>query len=281
MNLYDQLTKLQVIEKAFIEWQAYRESLTSHIMKELPNESEVALWGAGRCNDLDLGVLAKNCKSIWLIDKNEEALRNALKQYGLENNNKVKIKICDFSGIEEQVYRTYADRLVSEVRIKGLQTNVEELANRAIKILDQVSDNLKQNTIDLSAICCDYTVMIGVHSQLIMMFDWIWQVILQTLGREEERVRQRIIALNEEVVKRVNRSLWQATRKQCIIGCETGRVGRVGTVQGAIHALEHIEELVGQGDMKRKDIIYLEWPFNQSQGINYQMEIQTLEINKK
>ncbi len=281
MNLYDQLTKLQVIEKAFIEWQTYRESLTSYIMKQLPNESEVALWGAGRCNDLDLEVLAKKCESIWLIDKNEEAMRNALKQYGLEENKKIKIKVYDFTGIKEQVYKDYADILVSEVRKKGLQTNIEELANRAISILDEVADCLKHNPIDISQICCDYTVMIGVHSQLIMMFDWIWQVILQTLEREEERVRQRVIALNEEVVKRVNGSLWKSTRKQCIIGCEVGRIGRVGTIQGAIQALEHIEELVGQGHMKRTDIIHIEWPFNQSQGINYQMEIQTLEINKK
>ena len=281
MNLYDQLTKLQVIEKAFIEWQTYRESLTSYIMKQLPNESEVALWGAGRCNDLDLEVLAKKCESIWLIDKNEEAMRNALKQYGLEENKKIKIKVYDFTGIKEQVYKDYADILVSEVRKKGLQTNIEELANRAISILDEVADCLKHNPIDISQICCDYTVMTGVHSQLIMMFDWIWQVILQTLEREEERVRQRVIALNEEVVKRVNGSLWKSTRKQCIIGCEVGRIGRVGTIQGAIQALEHIEELVGQGHMKRTDIIHLEWPFNQSQGINYQMEIQTLEINKK
>ena len=67
-----------------------------------------------------------------------------------------------------------------------------------------MADCLKHNPIDISQICCDYTVMTGVHSQLIMMFDWIWQVILQTLEREEERVRQRVIALNEEVVKRVN-----------------------------------------------------------------------------
>ena len=105
-------------------------------------------------------------------------------------------------------------------------------------------------------------------------------MILQQLGKAEERVRQRIITLNEEIVRMVNSTLWKATRKQSFIGCEMSRIGQGGTIQGAVQALSHIEEEVMYGRVQRTDVIQLEWPVNRAQGIRYLMKIQALEMIK-
>lgn len=278
MNVYDQLTQLQILENAYTEWQDYRQYLTERIISEVPLGAELAIWGAGRCNDLDLNRLTKHCDTIWLLDKDEKAMAQALRQYGLNDSKYIKMKKCDFTGIGDEVYRAYADDLVTEIRKKGLGTNLDTLVNIALEFLKDVERDFDERELNLGHKCYDYTVVIGVHSQLISMFDWIWQVMLQTLGQEEKRVRSQIIQLNEKVVRKVNRALWQATRYEAIIGCEMGKVNQTGTIQGAIQALEDIEKAILEGQLDRKNRFYLEWPFNRAQGTIYKMQLQILRI---
>ncbi len=281
MNVYDQLTQLQILEHAYVEWQDYRQLLTHTIISQVPSGAKLAIFGAGRCNDLDLKALVKHCDFIWLLDKDERAMRQALKQYDLDTSKKIQIKVCNFTGISAEVYRNYADMLVTEIRKKGLNTKVDQLVDCALDYLKRIEIAFDEVQLDLGYKCYDYTVMIGVHSQLISMFDWIWQVMLQTLGQEETCVRAHIIQFNEKVVRKVNNALWQATRYQAIIGCEVGKMNQVGSIQGAIQALEDIERTVLKGNLGRKNRVYLEWPFNKAQGVLYKMELQTLSINSK
>lgn len=278
MNLYDQLRQLQLIEHAYTEWQDYREQLTKWLMSELPLGAQLALWGAGRCNDLDLNQLAKHCETIWLLDKDEEAMKQALAQYGLKESEQIKIKQCDFTGISDEVYRAYADELITEIRKKGLDTNLDHLGSLALAFLNQVERDFDERALNLGNKCYDYSVMIGVHSQLINLFDWIWQVMLQTLRQADDRVRLQLIQFNEKVVRKVNRALWQATRCEAIIGCEMGKINQRGTIQGAIQALEDIEITVLKKQINRKSRFEIEWPFNKAQGTSYQMVFQTLQI---
>lgn len=140
--------------------------------------------------------------------------------------------------------------------------------------------NFDQTQLDLGTKCYEYGVIIGVHSQLISMFDWIWQVILQTLGQQDERVRQKIIQLNEKVVRKFNDAFWQVTKYKAIVGCELSKSNQVGSIQGAIQAIEQIEEEILKGTIKKQQTTYMEWPFNKSQGISYKMQLQVLQINQ-
>ena len=47
MNVYDQLTQLQILEHAFVEWKDYRKALTYYIMSQFPAKSQLAIWGQG------------------------------------------------------------------------------------------------------------------------------------------------------------------------------------------------------------------------------------------
>lgn len=280
MNVYDQLTQLQILEHAFVEWKDYRKALTYYIMSQFPTKSQLAIWGAGRCNDLDLKILSEHFGVICLLDKDESAMKEALKQYGLAESNKVQIKVCDFTFIGAEAYRTYADILVKEVRKEGLKTNIHQLADKALCYLDNVEMDFDKSQLDLGTKSYEYAVMIGIHSQLISMFDWIWQVILQTLGQEDESVRQKIIQLNEKVVRKFNCAFWQATKYKAIVGCELNKSNQVGSIQGAIQAIEQIEKEILKGTVKREQTTYFEWPFNKSQGVSYKMQLQVLQMNQ-
>ena len=280
MNIYDQLTQLQILEHAFVEWEDYRKALTYYIMSQFPAKSQLAIWGAGRCNDLDLKILSQHFGVICLLDKDEVAMTEALKQYGLAESNKVQIKVCDFTLIGDEAYRAYADVLITEVRKKGLKTNIHQLADKALCYLDDIEMDFDKSQLDLGIKCYEYAVIIGVHSQLISMFDWIWQVILQTLGQEEESVRQKIIQLNEKVVKKFNFAFWQAIKYKAIVGCELNKSNQIGSIQGAIQAIEQIEEEILKGTIKREQTVYLGWPFNKPQGVSYKMQFQVLQMNQ-
>ncbi|MGL4345024.1 MAG: hypothetical protein ACRCTE_07500, partial [Cellulosilyticaceae bacterium] len=139
MNLYDQLVALQVIPHAFEDWADYRGELTQYVIEQAPHQGSLALFGAGRCNDLDLKRLIGHFEQVILLDRDEEAMIEALRRYGLQNSSVVQKKVVDFVGLSVGDYRDYADALVAQVRKQGMATDVSELADFAIGQLEKLS----------------------------------------------------------------------------------------------------------------------------------------------
>ena len=81
MHLYDQLRQQQIIPDAYDRWRAYRQTVTLWLMDQLPEGATVAIVGAGRCNDLNLYLLANHCQTITLIDQDSGAMEAAVSHY--------------------------------------------------------------------------------------------------------------------------------------------------------------------------------------------------------
>lgn len=275
MNIYDQLLKLQIIENAWEEWATYREDVTHYLIHYLEDKRELAIFGAGRCNDMDLNLLLTYFEKIVLVDLDEEGMRAALKKQGLENETRITLEVVDFVGISPNDYRSFADTLVYKVRQKGLATSMTELTQVAMTALDQLYTQALEMPLKFKT----YTniVVMGIHSQLISMLDWIWQAILQTLGQEEISVRQKIIQMNTAIVKRFNTALIENTQSRLIIGYEIERAGRVGAVQGAMQAAIDFKQRVEQHEVQLLGFTQMDWPFDYQQGILYHMGVFTLE----
>lgn len=278
MDLYSQLLKLQVIENAYTEWATYRNKLTDYLIKEAKGHDSIAIFGAGRCNDIDLKRLATHFNEVTLIDKDVEAMKSGINNQKVAHLEQIKIREVDFVGISSEAYRTYANTLINEIKKRGVKTSCTELAKLAIKEIEKLTENANEITLDFGVACYETTVVVGVHSQLLSMVEWIWSIMLQTIQQDEPSVRSRIIEMNEKYVKRFNEAVIKATKDTMIIGCEQGRVGRVGTIQGATQAIQHINEQVINGEMYRLDYTELEWPFNRIQGISYLMGIQSIQV---
>lgn len=276
MNLFDQLQALQIIPDAFENWAAYREELTRYIIEQAYGKQEIAVLGCGRCNDIDIKLLSMYFEKVYLIDKDQIGMEAALKQYGLWEHPRIEMRTNQFTGIEDDDLRDYADLLVREVRRRGMLTDVDELAGVALEALDNLEEKLREYKSTFGQY--ENTVTIGVHSQLINMLHWIWQVILETIGKEEERVRQRIMLLNELCTSQFNEAIVKATKMHMIVGCEESKVGKIGTIQGAFQGMADIEKRIQVNQLSRVNEEVMLWPFNKKEEKVYQMRIQTLKI---
>lgn len=279
MNIYDQLRSLQVINNAYSEWEHYRYELTEIIIKYAQGSESIALFGAGRCNDIDLKRLAVCFNEVILFDKDQEAMKEALYQQKVERMPNIKMKVTDFVGIHDSDYRVYADTLISEIRKKGMGTSCHALAEVALEQLEMLYTKAMDSPICFGTGAYDCAVVVGVHSQLISMLEWIWSIMLQTIKQDETSVRNKIIEMNEAFVARFNNAVIEGTRNKIIMGCEKARVGKEGTVQGAVQALYDLKRRHAKGEINICEAMDIEWPFHRSQGIEYKVSLQI--INKK
>lgn len=279
MNIYDQLRTLQVINNAYHEWEHYRHELTEIIIKCARGSESIAIFGAGRCNDIDLNRLSGYFNEVILFDKDLEAMKEGLYQQKVEMIPNIKIKVMDFVGIDDADYREYADALISEIRKKGMRTNVCELAEVALNKLEVLYRKAMNTPIHFGIQAYDTAVVVGVHSQIISMLEWIWSVMLQTIKQDERSVRNKIIEMNEKFVTRFNDAVISGARNRIIMGCEEARVGKEGTVQGAIQALGDLKRRQEKGQINRCEVMEIKWPFHRSQGIEYKMSIQIINKN--
>lgn len=279
MNLYDQLTALQIIPDAYEKWATYRAAVTEYIIEQAFGNREIALFGAGRCNDMDLRLLCSYFEKVILFDQDKTAMEQALLQYGLKEHPRIDMKVVSFTGIEEDDLRDYADALVKEVRRRGKETEIAELIDVASYQLNELEEKIKAHQFNLGQY--ENTVILGVHSQLINMLEWIWSVILQTIEKEEDAVRHRIMQLNDLVVERLDHALLLATKERLIMGCEESRVGQAGMVQGAYQAILSIQKKVRCNEIKVLDEKYLIWPFHEAGSKSYRMKIQTIKPSNK
>lgn len=277
MNIYDQLRSLQVINNAYNEWESYRRELTEIIMKYAKESESIAIFGAGRCNDIDLRRLSECFSEIILFDKDLEAMKEGLYQQKVETIPNIKIKVTDFVGIHDVDYRAYADTLISEIRKKGMRTNVCELAEVALNQLEVLYTQAMNTPIYFGTQAYDTAVVVGVHSQLISMLEWIWSIMLQTINTDEKSVRNKIIEMNEVFVTRFNDAVIKGARNKIIMGCEVARVGKEGTVQGAIQALGDLKKRQIKGEMNRCEALDIKWPFHRGQGIEYEVLLQIID----
>ena len=89
MDLLAKLREVERITGADIHWADYRMQTTRYIIDHVSNTRDIAILGAGRCNDIDLVLLTSTFEKVFLLDKDIASMREGLKQYGLEGSKKV------------------------------------------------------------------------------------------------------------------------------------------------------------------------------------------------
>ena len=277
MNLYDQLRALQVLEHAFEEWSEYRKQLTDYILNHTVCNKSLAIWGAGRCNDLDLRRLSTYFSSITLIDRDENAMQEAIERYGLEETHQnIHKRVIDFVGLTDEDYRQYAQYLIDQILRKNAFIHEEHFVDKVLIGLDQLYEKIIYHRIPIERDCFDYTIVIGVHSQLLSMLEWIWSIILQNIQHEEYEVRRALILMNDGLIEKFNHMVLKTTRKTVFMGCELCRVDREGPIQGAYQAMKDIEKRVLRKEIEVSASLLIEWPFHLKEGVAYQVNLQKI-----
>mgnify|MGYP000820490128 FL=1 len=168
----------------------------------------LAIWGAGRSNDIDLARLAERFKLV-LIDRDAEGLVQACKTYGLEGTDVICVDL-PFWNVELETYEMF-EALLAE----------GEEAEIVIEHLKQVAfDNSHRVLPDIGR-RFDYSVCVGLHSQLNARFAGLLYMYRENYDEEElQMIENAIRALNEAAVTRTNDVIYMLTEKLMVFGLE-------------------------------------------------------------
>ena len=212
MRYLDRLIASEVLPNAYKEWRGYRQKLTDFIEENCVAEGGrkpvLAIWGAGRSNDIDLARLAERFKLV-LIDRDAEGLAQACKAYGLEETDAICVDL-PFWNVELETYEMF-EALLAE----------GEEAEIVIEHLQQVAfDNSHRVLPDIGR-RFDYSVCIGLHSQLNARFAGLLYMYRENYDEEElQMIENAIRALNEAAVTRTNDVIYMLTEKLMVFGLE-------------------------------------------------------------
>lgn len=212
MRYLDRLIASEVLPNAYKEWRGYRQKLTDFIEENCVAEGGckpvLAIWGAGRSNDIDLARLAERFKLV-LIDRDAEGLAQACKTYGLEKTDAICVDL-PFWNVELEAYEMF-EALLAE----------GEEAEIVIEHLQQVAfDNSHRVLPDIGR-RFDYSVCIGLHSQLNARFAGLLYMYRENYDEEElQMIENAIRALNEAAVTRTNDVIYMLTEKLMVFGLE-------------------------------------------------------------
>uniref|UniRef100_UPI004025C2B3 hypothetical protein n=1 Tax=Coprococcus sp. TaxID=2049024 RepID=UPI004025C2B3 len=212
MRYLDRLIASEVLPNAYKEWRGYRQKLTDFIEENCVAEGGrkpvLAIWGAGRSNDIDLARLAERFKLV-LIDRDAEGLAQACKAYGLEETDAICVDL-PFWNVELETYEMF-EALLAE----------GEEAEIVIEHLKQVAfDNSHRVLPDIGR-RFDYSVCVGLHSQLNARFAGLLYMYRENYDEEElQMIENAIRALNEAAVTRTNDVIYMLTEKLMVFGLE-------------------------------------------------------------
>lgn len=231
MRYLDRLIASEVLPNAYKEWRGYRQKLTDFIEENCVAEGGckpvLAIWGAGRSNDIDLARLAERFKLV-LIDRDAEGLAQACKTYGLEKTDAICVDL-PFWNVELETYEMF-EALLAE----------GEEAEIVIEHLKQVAfDNSHRVLPDIGR-RFDYSVCVGLHSQLNARFAGLLYMYRENYDEEElQMIENAIRALNEAAVTRTNDVIYMLTEKLMVFGLEWAVVNE--------SAMDQWENLVPEG----------------------------------
>lgn len=212
MRYLDRLIASEVLPNAYKEWRGYRQKLTDFIEENCVakggRKPVLAIWGAGRSNDIDLARLAERFKLV-LIDRDAEGLAQACKAYGLEETDAICVDL-PFWNVELETYEMF-EALLAE----------GEEAEIVIEHLKQVAFDNSHRVLPEIGRRFDYSVCVGLHSQLNARFAGLLYMYRENYDEEElQMIENAIRALNEAAVTRTNDVIYMLTEKLMVFGLE-------------------------------------------------------------
>ena len=279
MTVYDALEKRHVMPRAWDDWVDYRRAWSEWIIAHCKWDTSILIVGAGACNDYDLERFTKFFRKILLFDLDEASMEEAKKRVPKDRQGRIQLFTGDFLGIKPQAYQEFCRVIQEEINHRGKLTDVGELAQTAMPLVEQLYADAKKIRTELTLPKADYVAISGVHSQVNHMLPWIWQAYMQALGQREDTVFQRISQENTVVMHEMNDKLLGAAGQKLFVSAEKTRVGVPGGVEGAHQALADLHGRAEDGQLQLIDQTKLAWGYDLRQNMIYEME--GLALTKK
>ncbi len=289
-KLYDAFLASKVLPNAWEEWSSYRRQVTDYLIENSAPMASLAIFGAGRCNDLDLGRLLDHFSQVTLLDMDERAMREGLEKYGIsfqkedgEMPSRLNMLPVNFTGICAEDLTAFADALLQSKDTE----NPYGAVYGAEEVLARIYDKTREYKPALLQKQFDYTAALGVHSQLGNAPAWLLDVAGGGLRQQErESLFRRIERESALMAVRLNQYILSATGKKAFLGYEICRaVLEDGIwyavpdsyVSGAWQAAEDIRRLASCGSILFNNYYDIVWPFCAAANKAYHIRIMEAE----
>ena len=275
-HVLDRIAAQRYNPNAFEEWEEYRRQLTDIVINGMPVGSTLAVYGAGRCNDIDLGRLADHFSEITLLDCDEAAMQAALARYHLAGESGIRAHCFDFVGITEYDYEKLAFNM-SEALESGQEP---ETAMRPVVEAFYAS----HESFIYRSPRYDAVLAAGLHSQLNQTAVSVWRMLCADRGKWLDPVCDPVCNLFHEwtypIIARFNQLLFYSAKHKAFIAYEQSIQGREGSIQGAMQLIEDLQRRIEQRQLSLNGQHKLIWPQSRANGMTLEMIVDELVIRK-
>lgn len=273
MTVYDVLENRHVMPRAWDDWVDYRRTWTELILRYSKRDTTLLIIGAGSCNDYDMERLSRFFREIYLLDLDKNAMKESLLRVPAAYKGRFDFYTADFLGIKPTEYTSFCNELQKEINHYGRNTDIKDLANIALPLIESMYANAKRRRESLQLPKADYVAVSGVHSQINHMLPWIWDAHMQTLGQREEMIFRRASMENEPIIRDMNTKLLEAAGRRLYVSAEKTRMGVPGLVEGARQALDDMKKRVDDRNLFLTDSQTVPWAYDLRQNMIYEMEM--------
>lgn len=277
-DVYNAINNSYRLDNAYEEWKEYRKRITEFIIKHTTPGKSIAIFGVGESNDIDLEKLYEHMGNLTLIDIREENIHKALAKYGLSGKQNITVICKDFLGITKEEYLDVINICLRDLKKARQFFTPLTTAPKVVARMKEIYNRVNTNPVDLGEEHFDYTIMIGVHSQINAFIEHAWSYFLTATGKLDEKVTMCAMEENEILMPKINEALLNLTNEVAFVGLEHWENGRECNVQGAMQAGVDMEKRINKkeiiNDVCWKDV----WPLKK--GVSYNMVIYKAEIIK-
>lgn len=283
LKFYSMFRNAAINSAAEAEWSEYRRRTTDFIIKNAEEGSTLAIYGAGRCNDLDIKRLGRYFSELVLLDWDSESMKKAVQDCEDIVPEHVSFRSIDFVGIEEEYYLRFINYFHDNIRFLKNAGDYSDFREQLLEIVRDAYFSVKDYYFTTER-KTDYSVMLGLHSQLNNSFSGIWNYVLASVagmpGDNSEMYSEFCNVLTEieklqsigntEIVRRVNDSVLTGTGKGIFLGYEICLSDmKDSLIEGAYQASQDFEKRERSGQLKTMDYSQLVWPLDIKRKIVY------------
>jgi hypothetical protein len=262
--MLDELIRSENTDSQFKKWTHYREKLTSIIENLIIQNSRavykptLAIWGAGGCNDIDIGRLSDIAKLV-LIDNQKKLTENAITKYGLNKSQAIASDLF-FYDIPYESYEHWEELLYKGASVDVLHGFLSEL------LLEAVSTDM------LMLPEFDYSAAIGISSQLNSRLAALLYLYRNNYSiTEREDILRHLAIMDRFAVNRLYEIVSQTTKIKTVWGYEDKTL-ESDDILSNVEGNKRLHELLNchstEAVSSESNLI---WPFSDKK--TYQMKI--------
>lgn len=266
--------------RAHEEWALYRTELTDFILESCEAGTTIAIYGAGGCNDIDLGRLCGHFSEVALIDNDEEELGKIDVEQCFNN---IKTVCFDLTGQDESALQRYINYLIDRHNSGRIENGFSDFADGLEELARTIctEDRHPTGIVPVLGKQYDYAVIAGVHSQLNNVLSGLASFCLGRFGVSKElrtEAVERIEAVQrlftEQIVRTADDIVLDATLRGIVLGFEyeVHSGNDIFTyVEGASHCAADFEQLQKDGLLRLEKSRHLRWDIDSSRCLFYDM----------